>query len=133
MLISSKGRYTLYVLVDLARHIEDGYVPLKEIAERHHISKKYMENILKVLVDHKLLEGMKGKGGGYRLTRPAEQYSLGEILRLTEGDLASVSCTSKGHAMCEHAQTCPTHPVWRELDCLINDYLDGVSLADLLK
>ena len=97
MLISSKGRYTLYVLVDLAKNGQNRYIPLKEIAERQNISKKYMEGILKTLVDRNLLEGVKGKGGGYKLTKEPKDYSLGEILRLTEGDLASVPCTSKTH------------------------------------
>ena len=88
MLISSKGRYTLYVLVDLAKNGQNRYIPLKEIAERQNISKKYMEGILKTLVDRNLLEGVKGKGGGYKLTKEPKDYSLGEILRLTEGDLA---------------------------------------------
>lgn len=133
MLISSKGRYTLYVLVDLAKNGKNGYVPLKEIAERQDISKKYMEGILKTLVDQNLLEGLKGKGGGYKLTKEPEDYSLGEILRLTEGDLASVPCTSKTHEHCNHMESCPSHPIWQELDRIINDYLDGVTLADLLK
>lgn len=101
MLISTRGRYALYVLIDLAHHENEGYVPLKEIAERQHISKKYMEGILKILVEHDLLEGVKGKGGGYRLTKPTTDYTLGEILRLTEGDLASVSCTSSSTGPCK--------------------------------
>ena len=116
MLISSKGRYTLYVLVDLAKNGQNRYIPLKEIAERQNISKKYMEGILKTLVDRNLLEGVKGKGGGYKLTKEPKDYSLGEILRLTEGDLASV----------------PSHPIWQQLDNLINNYLDSVTLANLL-
>lgn len=132
MLISTKGRYTLYVLVDLARNSREGYVPLKEIAGRQGISKKYMEGILKVLVENKLLEGIKGKGGGYRLTMPPEQYSLGTILRLTEGSLSPVACASPIHAGCARMECCPTRPVWQKLDTLINDYLDSVTLADLL-
>lgn len=132
MLISTKGRYTLYMLVDLARHMDEGYVPLKEIARRQGISKKYMENILKVLVENNLLEGVKGKGGGYRLTMPPDQYSLGTILRLTEGSLAPVACASPEHAGCARMECCPTRPVWQELNVLINNYLDGVTLADLL-
>lgn len=132
MLISTRGRYALYVLIDLAHHENDEYVPLKEIAERQHISKKYMEGILKILVEHDLLEGVKGKGGGYRLTKPAADYTLGEILRLTEGDLASVSCTSLSTGPCENIATCPTHPVWQKLDTIINDYLDSVTLEQLL-
>lgn len=133
MLISSKGRYTLYVLVDLAKNGQNRYIPLKEIAERQNISKKYMEGILKTLVDRNLLEGVKGKGGGYKLTKEPKDYSLGEILRLTEGDLASVPCTSKTHEHCNYMESCPSHPIWQQLDSLINNYLDGVTLADLLK
>lgn len=133
MLISTKGRYTLYVLIDLANHMNDGYIPLKEIAARQGVSKKYMENILKILVKNGLLEGIKGKGGGYRLTMPPERYSLGVILRLTEGGLAPVVCASPEHTGCTHMDSCPTRPVWQKLDRLINEYLDGVTLADLLK
>lgn len=132
MLISSKGRYTLYVLVDLAKNGQNRYIPLKEIAERQNISKKYMEGILKTLVDRNLLEGVKGKGGGYKLTKEPKDYSLGEILRLTEGDLASVPCTSKTHEHCNHMKSCPSHPIWQQLDNLINNYLDSVTLANLL-
>ena len=132
MLISSKGRYTLYVLVDLAKNGQNRYIPLKEIAERQNISKKYMEGILKTLVDCNLLEGVKGKGGGYKLTKEPKDYSLGEILRLTEGDLASVPCTSKTHENCNHMESCPSHPIWQQLDNLINNYLDSVTLANLL-
>lgn len=132
MLISTRGRYALYVLVDLAEHKDDGYIPLKEIAERQGISKKYMENILKTLVENGMLEGIKGKGGGYRLTMSPERYSLGEILRLTEGDLAPVACASKEHKGCTRMECCPTRPVWQELNNLINNYLDGITLADLM-
>lgn len=132
MLISTRGRYALYVLVDLAKHSRDSYVPLKEIAERQGVSKKYLENILKAFVENGLLEGIKGKGGGYRLTKPPEEYSLGAILRLTEGSLAPVACVSPAHIGCERMACCPTRPVWMELDHLINQYLDGVTLADLL-
>ena len=94
--------------------------------------KKYMEGILKTLVDRNLLEGVKGKGGGYKLTKEPKDYSLGEILRLTEGDLASVPCTSKTHENCNHMESCPSHPIWQQLDNLINNYLDSVTLANLL-
>ena len=93
---------------------------------------EYLEGILKILVEHDLLEGVKGKGGGYRLTKPAADYTLGEILRLTEGDLTSVSCTSLSTGPCANIATCPTHPVWQKLDAIINDYLDGVTLDQLL-
>ena len=96
MLVSTKGRYALRVMVDLAEHQADGRIPLKEIAARQGVSEKYLENILSVLVRNDMLSGMRGKGGGYRLTRPAETYSVGDILRLTEGSLAPVSCLEGG-------------------------------------
>ena len=120
------------MLIDLAMHQNDGYIALKDIAARQNISKKYMEGILKTLVDRNLLEGVKGKGGGYKLTKEPKDYSLGEILRLTEGDLASVPCTSKTHEHCNHMESCPSHPIWQQLDNLINNYLDSVTLANLL-
>ena len=132
MLISTKGRYALYVLVDLAEHADEEYVPLKEIAERQNISKKYLENILKVLVEHGLLAGIKGRGGGYRLTMPPEDYRLGDILRLTEGGLNPVSCAADAGGECTRMAACPSRPVWQKLDSLINSYLDSVTLADLL-
>ena len=132
MKISTKGRYALRMLLDLAEHRQCGYIALKDIAERQNISKKYMEGILKTLVDRNLLEGVKGKGGGYKLTKEPKDYSLGEILRLTEGDLASVPCTSKTHEHCNHMESCPSHPIWQQLDNLINNYLDSVTLANLL-
>ena len=132
MKISTKGRYALRMLLDLAEHQQCGYIALKDIAERQNISKKYMEGILKTLVDRNLLEGVKGKGGGYKLTKEPKDYSLGEILRLTEGDLASVPCTSKTHEHCNHMESCPSHPIWQQLDNLINNYLDSVTLANLL-
>ena len=92
----------------------------------------FPKNILKTLVDRNLLEGVKGKGGGYKLTKEPKDYSLGEILRLTEGDLASVPCTSKTHEHCNHMESCPSHPIWQQLDNLINNYLDSVTLANLL-
>lgn len=133
MLISTKGRYALYVLVDLAGHQADGYVPLKEIAERQDLSKKYLENILKVLVDNNIITGVKGKGGGYRLVQAPEHYSLGEILRLTEGSLTPVVCAGQDHPDCSRMVACPAQPIWQKLDDLINGYLDSLTLADLMK
>lgn len=131
MLVSTKGRYALRVMVDLAEHQADGRIPLKEIAERQGVSEKYLENILSTLVRNDMLTGMRGKRGGYRLTRPAEDYTVGEVLRLTEGGLAPVSCLEGGKAGCERAPECPTIHMWTELDNLISRYLDGVTLADL--
>ena len=133
MLISTKGRYALRVMVDLAEHQGEGYLPLKEIAQRQEISEKYLESILKVLVAHKLLAGLRGKGGGYRLTKEPKDYTLGEILRLTEGSLAPVACTDDGEHDCPRKESCPSHPVWQKLDTMINDFFDGITLADLIQ
>ena len=133
MIVSTKGRYALRVMIDLAEHRTEKYVPLKEVAARQEISEKYLENILKVLVQNGFLEGLRGKGGGYRLTRSIDQYSVGEILRLTEGSLAPVTCLEGVENTCPRAGQCHTLPMWEKLDSLINGYLDSVSLADLLK
>ena len=132
MLISTKGRYALRVMVDLAEHSTDGFIPLKMIAARQNISEKYLENIIKLLVKAKLLTGVRGKGGGYRLTKAPEEYRVGDILRLTEGDLAPVACLDCGSDPCARAGSCRTRPLWERLDALICGYLDQVTLADLL-
>ena len=102
MMVSTKGRYALRVMIDLAEHQSEGYVPLKEIAARQEISEKYLESILKVLVQQRFLEGLRGKGGGYKLTRAPETYTVGSILRLTEGSLATVACLEEGAPACAH-------------------------------
>ena len=132
MIVSTKGRYALRVMIDLSEHQSEKYVPLKEIAARQEISEKYLENILKVLVQNGFLEGLRGKGGGYRLTRQPQEYPLGEILRLTEGSLAPVACMEEGAHPCDRAARCRTLPVWNRLGQLIGDYLDSVTLQDLL-
>ena len=132
MMISTKGRYALRVMIDLAENQKDGYLPLKEIAERQEISEKYLENILKTLVRHKLLTGLRGKGGGYRLTRSPEEYTVGGILRLTEGTLAPVACLEEGAKECPRRTNCRTVPMWEKLNFLINSYLDGITVADLM-
>lgn len=132
MMISTKGRYALRVMVDLAEHQTEGYLPLKEIAQRQEISEKYLETILKSLVGGRLLAGQRGKGGGYRLTRAAEQYTVGEILRLTEGSLAPVACLKEEGEPCPRVSSCRTLSMWQKLDRLISGYLDSVSLADLI-
>lgn len=132
MLISTKGRYALRVMVDLAEHQAAGRIPLKEIADRQGVSEKYLENILATLVRAGLLSGMRGKGGGYRLTRDPDKYTAGEILRLTEGSLAPVSCLEGGNNGCERAGECRTIDMWRELDEMISNYLDGITIADLV-
>lgn len=132
MLISTKGRYALRVMVDLAEHPADGFIPLKVIAERQNISEKYLESIIKLLVRAKLLTGVRGKGGGYRLTKAPEQYTVGSILRLTEESMAPVSCLEPGAAACPRAAECRTLSLWKGLDKVISDYLEKYTLADLM-
>ena len=132
MIVSTKGRYALRVMIDLAEHQSEKYVPLKEVAARQEISEKYLENILKVLVQNGFLEGLRGKGGGYRLKRKPEEYRVSEILKLTEGSLAPVSCVEGGCAPCENAGSCRTRTMWTKLDKLINDFFDGITIADLM-
>lgn len=133
MMISTRGRYCLRVMIDLAEHQGDGYIRMKDVAERQGISLKYLEKILPVLAKNNIVDGIQGKGGGYRLSRLPEDYTLGEILRLTEGTLAPVSCLECGAAPCDRAADCRTLPVWTELDRRINEYLDSVTVADLLR
>jgi Rrf2 family protein len=133
MMVSTRGRYALRVMIELAEHGDGGYIPMKEIAEKQGISLKYLERIVPVLVKNDLLEGIQGKSGGYRLTRASEDYKVGEILRLTEGDLAPVSCLECGAERCEHTDNCRTLPMWNNLHDLINDYLDSITLADLVE
>ena len=131
-MVSTKGRYALRVMVDLAEHQTEEYIPLKEIARRQEISEKYLESILKALVREKFLSGMRGKGGGYRLTRPPEQYRVGDILRLTEGDLAPVACLGQHPEPCSRIMACRTLPMWKKLNTMINEFFDGITLADLM-
>lgn len=132
MMISTKGRYALRVMIDIAEHQHDGYIPLKEIAARQEISEKYLEAIVKSLVKERYLTGLRGKSGGYRLTKAPEEYTVGSILRLSEGSLAPVACLEQGSQQCARMADCPTLPVWRKLDELVNNYLDSVTLADLM-
>ncbi|MCF0133002.1 MAG: RrF2 family transcriptional regulator [Blautia sp.] len=132
MLISTKGRYALRVMLELAGHEKNEVVPLIAIAEKQQISEKYLESILVVLSKAGVIDGLRGKGGGYRLNREPKDYSVGEILRLTEGSLAPVSCLEGGSNHCDRAAECKTLPLWEMLDTLICDYLDSVSLEDLL-
>ena len=133
MIISTKGRYALRVMIDLAEHQADGYIPLKEIAARQEISEKYLETILKALVRERFLIGLRGKGGGYRLSRLPEQYTVGSIIRLTEGELAPVSCLESRAAPCPRASRCRTLPMWKEFDKVINNFFDSYTIADLMQ
>ena len=130
-MISTKGRYALRVMIDLAEHEHDSCIPLKEIAARQEISKKYLEIIVKDMVKGKLITGTSGKGGGYKLCRAPEEYTVGEILELTEGTLASVACLSDGAEECPRKSTCKTLPLWTEYDKLVHDFFYGKKLSDI--
>ena len=133
MLISTRGRYALRVLIDLAEHGDGGYIPMKEIAQRQGISLKYLERILPVLTKSGMIEGLQGKTGGYRLTKPPEECAIGDILRLTEGDLAPVACLESGAVACPRAESCQTLPLWTEFYQVVNDFFDGKTLADVAR
>ena len=133
MIVSTKGRYALRVMLCLAQRGGDEYVPLKEIAEAEEISQKYLESIMTILSKGGFLDAVHGKGGGYRLNRAPEEYSVGSILRLTEGSLAPVSCTTQGAAACSRCNCCQPLPMWERLEKLINDFFEGITLADLLR
>ena len=133
MLISSKGRYALRVMLDLAENSEGQYIPLKDITQRQNISKKYLESIMVMLSKSGFVEAMHGKGGGYRLVKAPKEYKIGDILRLTEGTLAPVMCLEENAKVCERAGVCRTLPLWSGLNKVIGEYLDGISLEDILK
>ena len=133
MMISSRGRYALRVLLDLAENDCEGFTPLKGIAERQGISHKYAEAIMTTLSKGGLVDGVHGKGGGYRLSRSAAEISVGAVLRLTEGSLAPVACVGHGAGSCGNPAHCRTYPMWEKLNNMIQEYLDSVSIADLLE
>ena len=133
MMISIRGRYALRVMIDLAESKERGYVPMKDVAAHQEISLKYIEKIMPVLVQNELVEGVHGKGGGYRLTKEPSEYRVGDILRLTEGDLAPVACLECGAEPCEKTAECRTRPMWNQFYDMINKYFDSITLADLMK
>ncbi len=131
MMISTKGRYALRVLIDLAEHHNGSYISMKSVAERQELSLKYMEKILPLLVSAGFVESVQGRGGGYRLVRKPQEYTIGEILRQAEGSLAPVACLECTPAGCRRTETCKTLPLWRGLDKVVNEYLDSITLADL--
>lgn len=133
MLISTKGRYALRVMIDLAEHQTDEFVSLKGIAKRQEISEKYLESIIRMLVKARMLESLRGKGGGYKLRKAPEQYTVGSILRMTEESLAPVACLEEGADACPRMAKCRTLSLWKGLDKVINDYLDKVTIADLME
>lgn len=131
MMISTRGRYALRVLIDLAEHNTGKYIPMKDVAARQEISLKYLERILPTLTKAKLIEGIHGKGGGYKLTRSPEDYTVGEVLRLTEGDLAPVPCLAPDADPADRAAEARTLPIWREFYDMTNRYFDSITIADL--
>ena len=132
MMVSTRGRYALRVLIDLAEHNNGSYIPMKDVAARQEISLKYLERILPTLTKAKLIAGVHGKGGGYKLTRSAEDYTVGEVLRLTEGDLAPVACLSPDAEPCTKAAECRTLRMWQGFYDMTNKYFDSITVADLI-
>lgn len=133
MIVSSKGRYALRVMIDLAQHDNGELISLKDIAKRQEISMKYLEIIVGILNRGGMLISGRGKKGGYRLKRRPEEYTVGSILKLTEKTLAPVNCPEIENACCERAGKCITLPLWRKLDTMIEEYLDGITLRDLME
>ena len=133
MMISSKGRYALRVMLDMAEQGGDSFLPLKDIADRQNISRKYLESIMTDLAKHGLVESAMGKTGGYKLTRKPEDYKVGEILCAAEGELAPVSCLTKDGKKCEKVDSCYTLPFWIGLEEHINSYVNSYTLKDLLE
>lgn len=133
MMVSTKGRYALRVLADMAEHRTTDYVPLKEIAARQEISEKYLENIVKTLVQDGILTGLRGKGGGYRMNVPPDKCTVGRVLRLTEGTLAPIACLDPKSPPCGRVADCRTLPMWQGLSDVINEYLDRYTIADLVR
>ncbi len=133
MIISTRGRYALRILIDLAEHQTDGYTTLKQIAERQRLSEKYLESIVKELVRAKFVEGLRGKGGGYRLSRPAAEINVRDVLHRMEGTLAPVACLEEGSKPCPHRSDCRTIPLWEGLDKVVCEYLSGFTVQDLAR
>ena len=133
MIVSTKGRYALRVMVHFAQRGNEGYIPLKEIAEAEGISQKYLETIMSTLSKAGFVDAVHGKGGGYRLNRNPEEYTVGSILKLTEGSLSAVSCTTHGAAACSRTECCQAKPMWDRLDKMIDDFFEGITIGDLLK
>ena len=133
MIVSTKGRYALRVMVYFALHGSEEYIPLKQIAEAEGISQKYLEAIMAVLSKAGFVDAIHGKGGGYRLNRKPEEYSVGSILKIAEGNLKTVSWTTAGASACNRSTCCRTLPMWERLDNMVEEFFQGITLADLLK
>lgn len=131
-MISTKARYTLRVMIDLAEHQDAGYIPLKDIAARQEISEKYLEIIIKILVKGKMLKGLRGKGGGYILTREPSEYIVGDIIELTEGPLAPVACLQPDAEVCNRKDICVTLPLWEKYYTLVHDFFFHITLEDVI-
>lgn len=132
-MISTRGRYALRVLVDLAEHDDGKYVPIKDVVARQELPPKYLEHILAILTENQFIVGLRGRGGGYRLNRRAEEFTVGDVLRLTEESLAPVSCLNCGVTPCKRAAECRTLNMWTEFFDITNKYFDGITVADLMK
>lgn len=133
MMVSTKGRYALRLMIDLAQHADEGAISLKAISERQSVSMKYLEAIAAMLNRGELIRSVRGKEGGYLLSRPANEISVAEVMSITEGSLAPVACNGLKDASCDRAGLCLTFPMWQKLDALIENYLSGVSIADLIE
>lgn len=131
-MISTKGRYAVRFMIDLAEQPEGIPVPLDDTAQRQGISKKYLESVVKLLVNGKLVKGISGKGGGYCLLRKPEEYTVGEILKITEGTLATVACLDEGADRCPRKDFCKTLPMWKKFDSIVHDFYYQITLADLI-
>lgn len=132
-MISTKGRYSLRVLIDLAEHYNGSYIPMKDVAKRQEISLKYLEKILPVLTRGNLIEGVHGKGGGYRLTKEPDKYNVWEILYLAEGGLAPVACLERDAKPCARAAECRTLTMWKQYYMMTKEFFSGITIADLMK
>ena len=132
MIVSTKGRYALRVMIDIAQHKEDGYIPLNEIAARQGISEKYLESILKTMVQNRLVTGVRGKNGGYKLTRPPAQITAWDVISVTESELSVVACLSPGAGACERAPQCVTLPMWREFNAMLKSFFQTYTIDDLV-
>lgn len=133
MKVSTKGRYALRMLLDLAEHQNCGFIALKDIAERQNISKKYLEQIIPIFNKSGILKTTRGSQGGYKLSKTPDKYTVGEILRLTEGPLSPIACAEENPVSCERSKECAMLPVWQGLYKVINEYLDGITLQDILE
>lgn len=131
MIVSTKGRYALRAMIDLAQHNSGEYIPLKEIAKRQEISEKYLESILPALTKAGFLEGVRGKGGGYKLARSPEHYTIGSIIRIVEGQIKMVACLDCSPNRCARANSCPTLPMWEKLQKTVDEFFDNITLAEL--